>query len=126
MIEERNGEGVTDVLRRLRALGISLSIDDFGTGFSSMSRLQQLSVQELKIDRSFIQDIARSEKDREIAASIIELSHRLGISVTAEGVEDEPTAAILTALGCDHLQGYLFARAMPVEAFVTWLEQPQG
>lgn len=126
MIEERNGEGVTDVLHRLRTLGVSLSIDDFGTGFSSMSRLQQLSVQELKIDRSFIQDIARSEKDREIAASIIELSHRLGISVTAEGVEDEPTAAILTALDCDHLQGYLFARAMPVEAFVTWLEQPQG
>lgn len=126
MIEERNGEGVADVLRRLRAQGISLSIDDFGTGFSSMSRLQRLSVQEVKIDRSFIQDIVRSEKDREIAASIIELSHRLAISVTAEGVEDEPTAAILTALGCDHLQGYLFARAMPVGDFVAWLGLPRS
>lgn len=121
-------EGVAEVLRRLRLLGVKLSIDDFGTGFSGMSRLKHLSVQEVKIDRSFIVDLLRSERDREIASSIIELSHRLGIMVTAEGVEDAETAAALAVLDCDHLQGFHFSPALALGDFVAWLrcyEEPR-
>ncbi|MCV2215842.1 GGDEF domain-containing phosphodiesterase [Thauera sp. Sel9] len=115
------GEGVADVLCRLRLLGVKLSIDDFGTGFSGMSRLKHLSVQEVKIDRSFVVDLLRSERDREIASSIIDLSHRLGVTVTAEGVEDAETAAALAALGCNHLQGFHFSPALALDDFVVWL-----
>lgn len=118
MLEEYHGNGVADVLKRLRHLGVTLSIDDFGTGFSGMSRLQRLAVQEVKIDRSFVVDIAHSPRDREIAGSIIDLSHRLGIEVVAEGVENAEAAAVLRELGCDYLQGYLFGGAMPIEAFI--------
>ena len=113
-------EGVADVLCRLRLLGVKLSIDDFGTGFSGMSRLKHLSVQEVKIDRSFVVDLLHSERDREIASSIIDLSHRLGVMVTAEGVEDAETAAVLTSLGCNHLQGFHFSPALALDDFVAW------
>lgn len=121
MLEENQGGGVADVLKRLLQLGVTLSIDDFGTGFSGMSRLQRLPVQEVKIDRSFVVDIASSPRDREIAGSIIDLSHRLGIEVVAEGVENAEAAAVLGELGCDYLQGYLFGRAMALGAFVDWV-----
>ncbi|WP_068639576.1 GGDEF domain-containing phosphodiesterase [Thauera butanivorans] len=115
-------EGVADVLCRLRLLGVKLSIDDFGTGFSGMSRLKHLSVQEVKIDRSFVVDLLSSERDREIASSIIALSHRLGVMVTAEGVEDAETAAALAALGCNYLQGFHFSPALALDDFVDWLK----
>ena len=115
------GEGVADVLCRLRLLGVKLSIDDFGTGYSGMSRLKHLSVQEVKIDRSFVVDLLSSERDWEIASSIIALSHRLGVMVTAEGVEDAETAAALAALGCNYLQGFHFSPALALDDFVDWL-----
>jgi EAL domain-containing protein (putative c-di-GMP-specific phosphodiesterase class I) len=121
MIDDAAGESASAVLGRLRALGLNLSIDDFGIGFSGMSRLKRLAVQEVKIDRSFVTDLPNSSRDREIAASIIDLSHRLGVQVTAEGVEDEQTASLLADMGCDFIQGFLYSKALPVADFVTWV-----
>ncbi|MFU2489868.1 EAL domain-containing protein [Thauera sp. WH-1] len=126
MLDDTEGDGVADVLKRLRLLGVSLSIDDFGTGFSGMSRLKRLSVQEVKIDRSFIVDLVSSARDREIAASIIELSHRLGVHVTAEGVEHEQTAQMLAAMGCDYIQGFLYSRALALPDFIAWARARAG
>lgn len=126
MIDHSAGESVSAVLGRLRQLGLSLSIDDFGTGFSGMSRLKRLAVQEVKIDRSFVIDLLNSARDREIAASIIDLSHRLGVEVTAEGVEDERTAALLAEMNCDYIQGYLYSKALAPAAFVDWVRARAG
>lgn len=126
MIDDGPGDSVSAVLGRLRALGLSLSIDDFGTGFSGMSRLKRLAVQEVKIDRSFVIDLLRSPRDREIAASIIDLSHRLGVEVTAEGVEDEQTAALLAEMECDYIQGFLYSKALPLADFVAWVRARTG
>ena len=109
-----------DVLLRLRQLGASLSIDDFGTGFSGMSHLKNLPVQEVKVDQSFVQNIVESKRDQEITGSSIRLSHRLGLHVVAEGVETLEAANLLRDLGCEWLQGYLFAPAMPVAQFIDW------
>lgn len=119
--DDESEAGVFDVLRRLRALGVKLSIDDFGTGFSGMERLKQTAVDEIKIDRSFVVDILNSERDRQIATSIIGLAHRLGIPVTAEGVEDADTIELLAWLGCDCFQGFYFSPALPVEEFIDWV-----
>jgi EAL domain-containing protein (putative c-di-GMP-specific phosphodiesterase class I) len=118
MVEET--QGVLDVLHRIRKLGIKLSIDDFGTGFSGMSYLKKLPVQEVKIDQLFISHIASSPKDREIADSIIQLAHRLGMDVVAEGVETAEAAAIVSEMGCNRLQGWLFSKALPVPDFIAW------
>ena len=126
MMDESAGSNVSEVLHQLRELGVSLSIDDFGTGFSGMSRLKRLAVQEVKIDRSFVIDLLASARDREIAASIIDLSHRLGIEVTAEGVEDADTAELLAGMGCDYIQGFLHARALPLAEFVAWVRAREG
>lgn len=111
---------VIDVLRRLRKLGFHLSVDDFGTGYASMSYLQRLPVQEVKIDQSFVCHAETSERDREIIASVVLLAHRLGMLVVAEGVETAAAAEIVTRLGCDRAQGYLYAHAMPLDDFVGW------
>lgn len=126
MMDDSAGDSVSAVIGRLRALGLSLSIDDFGTGFSGMSRLKRLAVQEVKIDRSFVIDLLNSSRDREIAASVIDLSHRLGVEVTAEGVEDEQTASLLADMGCDHIQGFLYSKALPPAAFITWVRARAG
>ena len=121
-------EHVADVLERFRQLGTQLSIDDFGTGFSGMSNLKNLPVHEVKIDKSFVRNIAISRRDREITASIIGLSHRLGLRIVAEGVETRESANVLIQMGCDHLQGFLFAPGMPPDEFIEWyrkrLEKP--
>lgn len=111
---------VLDVLRRLRKLGFHLSVDDFGTGYASMSYLRRLPVQEVKIDQSFVRHAESSEHDREIIASVVQLAHRLGMLVVAEGVETEAAAVIIARLGCDRAQGYLYAAAMALEDFVGW------
>jgi diguanylate cyclase len=126
MLDESAGEGVTEVLRRLSELGVTLSIDDFGTGFSGMSRLKRLLVQEVKIDRCFVSDLAGSPRDREICASIIDLSHRLELEVTAEGAESADTVAVLEQMGCDHIQGYFYSRALPLRDFVDWVRARAG
>ena len=120
MVQETQTVGV--VLKRLRSLGIVLSVDDFGTGYSSISHLKNLPVQEVKIDQSFVRNILNSKHDQEITGSTIRLAHRLGLKVVAEGVETGQIAGLLAEMGCDLLQGYLFARAMEVSAFVAWYQ----
>jgi diguanylate cyclase (GGDEF)-like protein len=109
------------VLNELKAMGVQLSIDDFGTGFSSLSYLKKLPVSELKIDRSFVMDIRDDESDELIVRSTIELAHNLGMRVTAEGIENEDILNILAAMGCDEGQGYHICRPVPEEEFVAWL-----
>ena len=101
--------------KRLREMGIQLSIDDFGTGHSSFLYLKNLPVNELKIDRGFILDLTENSKDAMIVESIIQLAIKLGLLVTVEGVEQQEQAEILSRLGCQQLQGYLLARPMPVD-----------
>jgi EAL domain-containing protein (putative c-di-GMP-specific phosphodiesterase class I) len=107
-------------LKRLRALGIDIAIDDFGTGYSSLAYVKQLEVTELKIDRSFVRNIVQDQKDRAIVLSIIELAHNLELTVVAEGVEDDASAEVLRKLGCDLIQGYVYARPLAEREFGDW------
>ncbi|MHB1699416.1 MAG: EAL domain-containing response regulator [Acidobacteriaceae bacterium] len=108
-----NGSAMAfDVLTRLRIKGFSLGIDDFGTGYSSMVQLAQMPFSELKIDRSFVLSMLRSQESRTIVESTISLGKRLGLTTVAEGVEDAATMRTLRELGCDIGQGYFFARPM--------------
>ncbi len=118
MIEDT--DQVMGVLLRLRKMGFHLSVDDFGTGYASMSYLQRLPVQEVKIDQSFVRYAESSERDREIIASLVQLAHRLDMLVVAEGIETAATAAIVAKLGCDRGQGYLYGKGMPVDEFIPW------
>lgn len=111
------------VLRALDAMGISLSIDDFGTGYSSMAYLKQLPVNELKIDRSFVMGLTTEASSAVLVKSAVDLGHNLGMHVVAEGVEDAATQDMLTALGCDELQGYFISRPTSSANFESWLEK---
>jgi diguanylate cyclase (GGDEF)-like protein len=116
-----NIDAATEVLNGLAALGVRISIDDFGTGFSSMSRLRYLPVDEIKIDRSFVSTMLQDQEDEAIVRSIIELARSLGLVCVAEGIEDADVYAALRRLGCDLGQGYLMARPMPTEDVVYWV-----
>ena len=116
-----NPEATIDVLRRIRALGVKTSIDDFGTGYASMAYLKILPVDEVKVDRSFVKDMAIGEKDRMLVESAIELGHNLGLTVVAEGVEDQATLSALELLGCDVAQGFYFAQALDAPTFHSWV-----
>jgi diguanylate cyclase (GGDEF)-like protein len=107
-------------LEALRVLGVGLSIDDFGTGYSSLSYLARMPVDELKIDRSFVIAVGDSEEVAAIVRAAAEMAHCLGLTVVAEGIEDAPTAAKLSALGCDLGQGYLYAKPMLEPDFLRW------
>jgi EAL domain-containing protein (putative c-di-GMP-specific phosphodiesterase class I) len=108
-------------VRRLRDMGIGISIDDFGTGYSSLSYLKTLPVSEIKIDRSFVKDMAVDTDDAAIVQPTIDLGHNLRIKVVAEGVEDETTWKMLSLLGCDYAQGWYISRALPAEELEAWL-----
>jgi EAL domain-containing protein (putative c-di-GMP-specific phosphodiesterase class I) len=112
----------TEILCYLRNNGFKISVDDYGTGYSSLAQLKQLPVQELKIDRSFVQHLAQNEYDKIIVSSTIELAHKMGLSVVAEGVEDETTLNWLQSKGCQLAQGYLISRPLPSKAFIRWIE----
>ncbi len=112
-------------LEQLHALGFKLSIDDFGTGYSSLAYLKQLSVDELKIDRSFVMNMERDIDDAKIVRSTVELAHNLGLSVVAEGLETAKQWTLLQTLGCDQGQGYFLSRPMPAEKFADWLRDWQ-
>ena len=107
-------------LERLHGMGLRLSIDDFGTGYASLAYLKALPVDELKIDRSFVQDMDRDGHDAKIVSSTIELAHSIGLTVVAEGVEDEAAWHHLANLGCDEVQVHLVARPMPASEFPAW------
>jgi diguanylate cyclase (GGDEF)-like protein len=110
-----------ETIARLDAVGLSLSVDDFGTGYSSLATLRRLPIDELKIDRAFVTEMESDDTNLIIVRSTVNLGHELGLSVTAEGVEDEPTLERLGALGADLVQGFHVARPMAGEAFLEWL-----
>jgi EAL domain-containing protein (putative c-di-GMP-specific phosphodiesterase class I) len=117
-------------LRKLRELGIATSIDDYGTGYSSLAYIKQLAVNELKIDRVFVGGMEADRRNAAIVRSTIELGHNLGLTVVAEGVETDHEAAELVRFGCDAAQGYYFARPMPAATLERWLtgtrDKPHG
>ena len=113
------------MLWQVKQTGVSIAIDDFGTGFSSLSYLQRLQVDRLKIDRAFVTEITGSARGSSIAEMVIQLGRNLGLAVIAEGVEDERQAQILQALGCPLAQGFLFARPMTASALASWLNNEQ-
>jgi diguanylate cyclase (GGDEF)-like protein/PAS domain S-box-containing protein len=115
-------EGTRRVLRELRAAGISISLDDFGTGFASLDLLRSLPLDMVKIDRSFTRDIDMDSMQAAIATSVIELSHRLGLKVVAEGVETESQQHFLLTHGCDLIQGYWLARPLSLTASLDFLQ----
>ena len=111
------------MLARLRSMGVSISIDDFGTGYSSLAYLKRLPVDELKIDKSFVSNMASDRSDAAIVRSTIGLAHDLGLTVVAEGVEDQATWDLLTEAGCDLTQGYFVSRPVPAAELGAWLEE---
>ena len=113
------------LLQRLRDINIKLSIDDFGTGFSSLSYLRQLPVSELKIDRSFVMEMLKHTNDLKIVKTIVHLAHILGFKVVAEGIEDLETYNALTELGCDTAQGFYMAKPMPAEELEKWCAESE-
>jgi len=109
------------LMRELKALGVTLSIDDFGTGYSSLSYLKLFPLDELKIDRSFVMDLPGGDTDVAIVRTVIDLGHRLGMSVTAEGVETSAQLDCLKREGCNSYQGFLYGKAVPAQEFVEVL-----
>jgi len=114
------------VLARLRALGVRVSVDDFGTGHSSLAYLKDLPVDELKIDKAFVQNLAFDPKDRAIVRAIIGLAHELSLVVVAEGVEDRATWEILRQSGCDIVQGFFLSRPISATDLTAWLSDFQS
>lgn len=114
------------VLGDLDRLGVHISIDDFGTGHSSLSYLRTLPADELKIDRSFVLDLETSEDARKVALAVVNLAKALNLKVVAEGVETEGQNSFLREMGCDQLQGYLFAKPMSAAALALWAKEDEG
>lgn len=114
---------IIETLERTRELGVSIFVDDFGTGYSSLSYLSILPVDVLKIDQSFVKNITTSNQNRLIATSAINLAHGLGMQVVVEGIETQAQKELLTQLGCDKAQGFYYARPMPLDALVTWINE---
>lgn len=112
---------VSAVLTRLSRLGVRIAVDDYGTGYSSLAYLHRLPVQELKIDRSFVTNLVDDPSNRIIVRSSIAMAHSLGLTVVAEGAEDEPTCAVLADAGCDAVQGYYFSRPKTAAELQRWL-----
>ena len=123
--EEAMVEDIETTMQAMHALkdyGFRLSIDDFGTGYSSLRYLKEFPLDELKIDKSFVDHIVDNRNDRAIAVSIIEMAHNLGLDVVAEGVENQQQFMLLQKQGCRLFQGFLFSRPLPEDAFVEYLE----
>jgi EAL domain-containing protein (putative c-di-GMP-specific phosphodiesterase class I) len=116
-----NPEESVGVLKQLRKMGVTVAVDDFGTGYSSLSYLRRFPIDKLKIDRSFVRDLATSRTDESIVRAIISLAHSVGLQVVAEGVETEEQLRCVRALGCDHWQGYYCCEPQPAELFGAML-----
>lgn len=114
------------VMNQLEALGVSLVVDDFGTGYSSLAYLKRFPLKKLKIDKSFVHELALHADDREISNAIIRLAHSLNLEVVAEGVESTAQLDILRGQGCDAVQGYYFSKPLPVEEFTVFLRSALG
>lgn len=117
-----NRERSHRVLTEVRELGVRISIDDFGTGYSSFSYLKNIPADELKIDKSFVMNMQADRADRKIVEQIIALGHSFGLKVVAEGVENAEVAQELAALGCDYAQGFHYAKPLPPQEFLAWIQ----
>jgi diguanylate cyclase (GGDEF)-like protein/PAS domain S-box-containing protein len=115
-----------DALRRLNAIGVGISLDDFGTGYSSLAYLKRFPIDVLKIDKSFVDDVAHAASDAAIALSVISLAHNLNMRVVAEGVETPGQARFLASHGCDAMQGYLYSRPLTAADFTSLLRHPRS
>ena len=113
---------VVEVLAHLGVMGLSLSIDDFGTGQASLTYLKELPVEKLKIDQSFVRDMATNPDDQLIVKATIELAHTLDLKVVAEGVETLATCDLLAEMACDHVQGYYISQPLEAAQVPTWFE----
>jgi diguanylate cyclase (GGDEF)-like protein len=120
-----NPHQVIDILEKLAAMQVSIAIDDFGTGFSSLAYLKKLPVGIIKIDRSFIVDLANDQNDQAIVQATLGLGHELGLQVTAEGVEDQASMTLLSQYGCDSIQGYFISPPLDAAELLTWLSNYQ-
>jgi EAL domain-containing protein (putative c-di-GMP-specific phosphodiesterase class I) len=109
-------------LNSLHSTGIPLSIDDFGSGYSSLSYIKQLPASEIKIDQSLITELLTQTDDRLIVRTTIDMCHSLGYRVVAEGVEDDETLELLETMGCDMIQGFVLTPPLPIDKLVTWVE----
>ncbi|WP_449621248.1 EAL domain-containing protein [Robertmurraya sp. Marseille-Q9965] len=118
----RNPEHVAEVIGRLKDMGIQISIDDFGKGYSSLYQLLQLPIDEIKIDRQFIKDINENEKQVLLVQSILDFAHGLQLNVVAEGVETQKENALLIEMGCDEIQGYLYSPPVPKDELIKLLQ----
>ena len=114
-----SSEAVLEALEALRDVGIKLSVDDYGTGQSTLTYLKRLPASELKIDKSFIQTVVANRNDAILVRSTIDLAHELGLSVVGEGVEDSECLEALAAMGCDTVQGYHIGRPMAAPDFLA-------
>jgi diguanylate cyclase (GGDEF)-like protein len=115
-----------DALRELRNIGVTIALDDFGTGYSSLSYLRTLPLDEVKIDRSFVQDVATNTSNQKIVRAVIDIARTFGLRVIAEGIEDERTLDMLRQLGCDRGQGYFFAKPMPPADLDVWCKKHES
>jgi EAL domain-containing protein (putative c-di-GMP-specific phosphodiesterase class I) len=109
------------MLARLSDRGVRIAVDDFGSGYASLSHLRQLPVDVLKVDKSFVQNVGTDDEDDAIVRSTVDLAHSLGISVVAEGVESEDVLNRLRALGCDLAQGFCLAHPASADDMTEWL-----
>ena len=117
---------VMSLLRRWKHQGIRLTIDDFGTGYSSLAYLKRLAVDKLKIDRSFVTNLRHDDQDRAIVLAMLQIARSLKLTTVAEGIEESDVAERLHTMGCDEVQGYLYARPQPAEVFEQWLRSCAG
>jgi diguanylate cyclase (GGDEF)-like protein len=111
-----------EILNEFHQLGFGVSIDDFGTGYSSLAYLKNLPADEIKIDKSFVMNMANDKKDESIVKAAVDLAHNLGLRIVAEGVEDKKTLDILAEMGCDYAQGYYMAKPMPCDDLMIWMQ----
>lgn len=121
-----NPDVAIGMLKRYRDLGVSISVDDFGTGYSSLNYLAKYPVQKLKIDKSFLDELIEEQRSADVVRAMIELAHILKLEVVAEGVETDEQVKMLTAFGCDYLQGYLFSKPVSLEESLALLARYNG
>ena len=122
-VMEKDTEAAIRTLHELKAMGIHLSIDDFGTGYSSLAQLKRFPIDTLKVDQSFVRDITSDPNDAAIASAIIAMGHSLRLTIIAEGVETPEQLAFLRERECHKVQGFLFARPMPLEQVAVYLDE---
>ena len=115
-----------DVMNELKQAGVGISIDDYGSGLSSLSYLRAIPAEELKIDKVFIENLGNGSSDTFLVKSTIDLAHSLGMKLTAEGVETADVLALLRAMGADMIQGYFIAKPLTVDDFLAFMQSPDA